>query len=158
MRVDGQHYSLPNAQRVGAKDTVTMYPLSHNLPVPDGRSLAAGRDSKTRLCVQYACSHPRCPPRTRSWMGKGVSKAVENINKVIGPAVVGMNPIDQKAVDEKMFDLDGTDNKGKLGANAILAVSMATVKVGLSGAAAAAVAESLQPCLAPASCASPPSG
>ena len=91
-------------------------------------------------------------------MGKGVSKAVENINKVIGPAVVvskhrtcafghqahgcepiltlrltlqGLNPVNQKEVDQKMFDLDGTDNKGKLGANAILAVSMATCKVTL---------------------------
>ena len=88
-------------------------------------------------------------------MGKGVSKAVENINKVIAPAVVvspsitvckmhwgstckckasmssrqGLNPVNQKEVDQKMFELDGTDNKGKLGANAILAVSMATSKV-----------------------------
>ncbi|KAL3135043.1 hypothetical protein ABBQ32_007990 [Trebouxia sp. C0010 RCD-2024] len=65
-----------------------------------------------------------------SYMGKGVSKAVENINKVIAPAVLGLNPINQKEVDQKMFDLDGTDNKGKLGANAILAVSMATCKAG----------------------------
>ncbi|KAL0021189.1 hypothetical protein WJX77_011086 [Trebouxia sp. C0004] len=65
-----------------------------------------------------------------SWMGKGVSKAVENINKVIAPAVIGMNPANQKEVDQKMFDLDGTDNKGKLGANAILAVSMAACKAG----------------------------
>ena len=41
----------------------------------------------------------------------------------------GLNPINQKEVDQKMFDLDGSDNKGKLGANAILAVSMATAKV-----------------------------
>ena len=41
----------------------------------------------------------------------------------------GLNPVNQKEVDQKMFDLDGTDNKGKLGANAILAVSMATCKV-----------------------------
>lgn len=43
--------------------------------------------------------------------------------------VQGLNPVNQKEVDQKMFDLDGTDNKGKLGANAILAVSMATCKV-----------------------------
>lgn len=41
----------------------------------------------------------------------------------------GLNPVNQKEVDQKMFELDGTDNKGKLGANAILAVSMATCKV-----------------------------
>ena len=63
-------------------------------------------------------------------MGKGVMKAVDNVNKLIGPALVGSDPTDQKAVDAKMNALDGTENKGKLGANAILAVSMAVCKAG----------------------------
>jgi len=52
------------------------------------------------------------------------------VNTVISPAVAGMDPTDQKAIDEKMLALDGTENKGKLGANAILAVSMAVAKAG----------------------------
>jgi enolase len=65
-----------------------------------------------------------------SWMGKGVATAVQNANDIIGPALVGMDPSKQKEVDQKMIDLDGTDNKGKLGANAILAVSLAVAKAG----------------------------
>ncbi|WP_338399082.1 phosphopyruvate hydratase [Persicobacter psychrovividus] len=57
--------------------------------------------------------------------GKGVRKAVANVNDVIGPALEGMNITDQRAIDYKMIELDGTDNKGKLGANAILGVSLA---------------------------------
>ena len=64
------------------------------------------------------------------WCGKGVAKAVANLNDLIAPALVGLDPVDQKAVDAKMNELDGTDNKGKLGANAILAVSMAVAKAG----------------------------
>ncbi len=57
--------------------------------------------------------------------GKSVLKAVNNVNTVIAKAVVGMNAFDQKAIDKKMLELDGTDNKGNLGANAILGVSLA---------------------------------
>ena len=70
--------------------------------------------------------------------GKGVLKAVNNVNTVIAEAVSGMNPADQKAIDQTMIDLDGTANKEKLGANAMLAVSMAAAK-----AAAADRGESL---------------
>ena len=62
------------------------------------------------------------------YMGKGVTKAVENINKVIAPALCGDSPLDQCAVDNKMIELDGTVNKENLGANAILAVSLACAK------------------------------
>lgn len=62
------------------------------------------------------------------YLGKGVLKAVENINTIIKPALVGMDGIDQRALDGKMLELDGTDNKAKLGANAILAVSLAAAK------------------------------
>ena len=57
--------------------------------------------------------------------GKGVEKAVENVNNEIAEAVTGMDAVDQKAVDRLMTELDGTDNKSRLGANAILGVSMA---------------------------------
>ena len=63
------------------------------------------------------------------YRGNGVSKAVGNVNKVIGPALLGHSPLDQAAVDQMMRDLDGTADKGNLGANAILAVSMAVSKV-----------------------------
>ena len=62
------------------------------------------------------------------YMGKGVTKAVENINKVIAPALCGDSPLDQCAIDYKMIELDGTLNKENLGANAILAVSLACAK------------------------------
>ena len=62
------------------------------------------------------------------YMGKGVTKAIENINSKIAEAVVGMPAIDQAGVDARMIELDGTDNKSNLGANAILGVSLATAK------------------------------
>jgi enolase len=64
------------------------------------------------------------------YLGKGVLKAVANVNTVLGPAVVGMDPTAQDAVDKKLDDLDGTENKTKYGGNAILAVSIATAKAG----------------------------
>ncbi|MCL2462823.1 MAG: phosphopyruvate hydratase [Defluviitaleaceae bacterium] len=62
------------------------------------------------------------------YMGTGVEKAVENVNEFIAEEIVGMNALDQVAVDKKMIELDGTPNKAKLGANAILGVSMAVAK------------------------------
>jgi len=64
----------------------------------------------------------------KRYLGKGVLKAVENVNKVIAPELVGKNPEDQNAIDSLMIKLDGTENKGKLGANAILGVSIAVAK------------------------------
>ncbi len=60
--------------------------------------------------------------------GKGVLKAVDNVNGEIATALKGADPFDQRAIDQKMRDLDGTENKGRLGANAILAVSLAVAK------------------------------
>ena len=68
------------------------------------------------------------------YLGKGTLTAVENVNEVIAEEVVGMDPFDQPGLDKALIELDGTPNKGKLGANAILGVSMAT---------AAAAADSL---------------
>ena len=64
------------------------------------------------------------------YLGKGVMKAVSNVNNIIAPKVVGMDCTHQKEVDSIMLELDGTPNKMKLGANAILAVSMAATKAG----------------------------
>ncbi len=64
----------------------------------------------------------------KRYLGKGVSKAVENVRKKIFPALEGVDALDQLTVDRIMLDLDGTETKSKLGANAILAVSMATAK------------------------------
>ena len=69
------------------------------------------------------------------YQGKGVLKAVDNVNDIIAPELVGMNVYDQGELDQAMIELDGTDNKANLGANAILAVSLA---------AAQAAAESLE--------------
>ena len=60
-----------------------------------------------------------------AYMGKGVLTAVKNVNDIIAPAIIGMDAGKQSALDEKMIELDGTQNKEKLGANAILAVSLA---------------------------------
>ena len=62
------------------------------------------------------------------YKGKGVLKAVENVNGEIAEALAGMDAANQRALDDKMIELDGTENKGRLGANAILAVSMAAAR------------------------------
>jgi enolase len=72
------------------------------------------------------------------YLGKGVEKAVDNVNNIIAAEIEGMNVFDQVAIDKKMLELDGTPNKSKLGANAILGVSLAVAK-----AAAEAVGISL---------------
>ena len=61
---------------------------------------------------------------------RGVSKAIENVNKIIAPKLIGKDPSNQKEIDELMISLDGTENKSKLGANAILPVSMAVCRAG----------------------------
>jgi len=62
------------------------------------------------------------------FQGKGVLKAVDNVNNIIAPALMGCDALDQIAIDQQMIALDGTDNKANLGANAILGVSLATAK------------------------------
>lgn len=64
------------------------------------------------------------------YLGKGVEIAVENVNEIISEEVKGMDALDQVGIDELMIEIDGTDNKSKLGANAILGVSMAVAKAG----------------------------
>ena len=64
----------------------------------------------------------------KRYLGKGVLKAVDNINKIIAPALLGMSVLEQRAIDKKMIALDGTKTKSKLGANAILGVSLAAAQ------------------------------
>lgn len=64
----------------------------------------------------------------KKYLGKGTLKAVKNVNNVIAPALLGYDVADQTGIDKLMIDLDDTSNKGKLGANALLAVSMAVAK------------------------------
>src|SRR5947199_1193353 len=60
----------------------------------------------------------------KRYLGKGVTEAVENVNTKIAPELIGLDPRDQEAINALMIDLDGTPNKAKLGANAILGISM----------------------------------
>jgi enolase len=66
----------------------------------------------------------------KTYIGKGVLQAVKNVNDMIAEAIIGKDVSDQAEIDQAMIELDGTPNKGKLGANAILAVSMAVAKAG----------------------------
>lgn len=66
----------------------------------------------------------------KRFLGKGVLSAVSNVNKVLGPAIVGMDPTNQEKIDDKLKQIDGTENKSKYGANSILAISMVTAKAG----------------------------
>jgi len=68
-------------------------------------------------------------------MGKGVTKAVDAVNTVIFNEIQGMDALDQRSIDQVMIELDGTHNKAKLGANAILGVSMAVAKAGAESSA-----------------------
>ncbi len=81
----------------------------------------SGASTGTREAVELRDGEPRLN-------GKGVRKAVSHVNGVLADAVKGMNAADQAGLDQTMIDLDGTPNKGKLGANAILGVSMAVAK------------------------------
>jgi enolase len=68
----------------------------------------------------------------KRYLGKGVLKAVENVNKIIAKEVIGMSALDQVALDKKLIELDGTKTKSKLGANAILGVSLAVARAAAS--------------------------
>jgi enolase len=64
----------------------------------------------------------------KRWVGKGVDTAVDNVNKTLGPSILGLDALDQTEVDRVLLEADGTPNKGKLGANAILGVSLAVAR------------------------------
>ena len=86
-------------------------------------SVPSGASTGTREAVEL-----RDGDKNR-FNGTGVLKAVENINKIITPALIGKDASDQKKIDSIMIKLDGTENKSKLGANAILSISIAVAKV-----------------------------
>ena len=68
--------------------------------------------------------------------GKGVTQAVENVNTVLAPELIGADATDQAGIDDKMLAVDGTPNKGKIGANAVLGVSLAMAKAAAASRAA----------------------
>ncbi|MGH3142217.1 MAG: phosphopyruvate hydratase, partial [Gaiellales bacterium] len=70
-----------------------------------------------------------------AYLGRGVLHAVDNVRREIAPALKGMDPEDQRAIDSKLVELDGTENKGRLGANAVLGVSLAVAKAAAADAA-----------------------
>ncbi|MBK9126454.1 MAG: phosphopyruvate hydratase [Phycisphaerales bacterium] len=70
----------------------------------------------------------------KRYLGKGVLKAVKNVNEIIAPAICDLDPTRQEEIDRRMLELDGTPNKAKLGANAILAVSVAVAKAAAASA------------------------
>jgi enolase len=82
-------------------------------------SVPSGASTGLRECVELRDGDKR------RFFGKGVQKAVSNVNKIIAPIIVGMDPEDQKVIDSSMLKLDGTENKSRLGANAILGTSLA---------------------------------
>ena len=67
------------------------------------------------------------------WMGKGVQDAVDNVNGPIREALIGMNPSEQESIDSLLIKLDGSENKGSLGANAILGASLACLRASSEG-------------------------
>ncbi len=68
------------------------------------------------------------------YLGKGTLNAVDNVNTLIAPGLIGLDATDQSGIDRFLIELDGTDNKGKLGANAILGVSLAVAKAAADSA------------------------
>jgi len=89
----------------------------------EGRAIVpSGASTGTREAVELRDGAPKY------YMGKGVTKAVRNVNQVIAPKLIGFDAVEQVAIDRMLINLDGTHNKGKLGANAILGVSMAVAR------------------------------
>lgn len=102
---------------------------------PPSRSTLPPQDGSFRASVPSGAStgiHEALELRDggKAYNGKGVTKAVNNVKTIIGPHICGMDVTDIYAIDDLMFQLDGTKNKGKLGANAILGTSLACVKAG----------------------------
>ena len=91
-------------------------------------AVPSGASTGSKECVELR-DGDRC-----RFHGKGVRKAVENVNKKIAPKIVGRGPDDQRGIDLKMLRLDGTDDKHRLGANAILGVSLAVAQAGAADA------------------------
>ncbi|MEA5060315.1 MAG: phosphopyruvate hydratase [Candidatus Pelethousia sp.] len=85
-------------------------------------SVPSGASTGTREAIELRDND------TSRFQGKGVKRAVENITQIIAPAIIGMDALEQRSLDHRLISLDGTKNKARLGANAILGVSLATAK------------------------------
>ncbi|KRT72299.1 MAG: enolase, enolase [Deltaproteobacteria bacterium CSP1-8] len=93
-----------------------------------GRAIVpSGASTGTREAVELRDGDPG------KYLGKGVTKAVRNVNRVIGPKIIGFDATEQALIDKVLIELDGTENKGKLGANAILGVSLAVARAAAEG-------------------------
>jgi enolase len=91
-------------------------------------SVPAGTSTGTHEALELRdATNPR-------YLGLGVLQAVNNVNSVLGPAAIGMDPTDQKGIDQKLISMDGTENKTKYGANAILSISEVVAKCGAMAA------------------------
>ena len=91
-------------------------------------SVPAGASTGTHEALELRDSqNPR-------YLGQGVLQAVNNVNTILGPAIVGMDPTNQELIDQKLIELDGTENKSKYGANAILSISEVITKAGAGAA------------------------
>ncbi len=106
--------------------------------VPSGASTGEHEAHELRDSAAPAKSLPKGLNGKKRYLGKGVLAAVQNVKSVIAPALIGMDAVDQTGIDRTMIALDGTSTKSKLGANAILGVSLATAH-----AAAAALGQPL---------------
>ena len=98
-------------------DIFTNDNIKHTASVPSGASTGIYEAHELR-------------DNSKEYFGKSVKKSIENINNVIGPKLIGMDPTYQRDIDFLLVDLDGTDNKSKLGANSLLGVSLAVSKAG----------------------------
>lgn len=85
-------------------------------------SVPSGASTGSREALELRDQDKKC------FLGKGVKKAIDNINNLIAPEIIGFDSTEQTLIDQLMLDLDGTENKAKLGANAILGVSLAVAK------------------------------
>ncbi|MGB9665555.1 MAG: phosphopyruvate hydratase [Ignavibacteria bacterium] len=85
-------------------------------------AIPSGASTGTQEAVELRDNDPK------RFLGKGVQKAVQNVNEIIADNLVGLDPFDQVKIDNMLIELDGTENKGNLGANAILGVSLAVAK------------------------------
>src|SRR5207248_3190404 len=126
---EGRHHPMTNISDIHAREVLD----SRGNPTVEAKvTLADG--SKGRAIVPSGAStgeHEAVELRdadNQRYLGKGVLKAVENVNGEIADALANFEAADQRALDQKMIELDGTENKSRLGANAILAVSMAAAR------------------------------
>src|SRR5436189_1372160 len=126
---EARHHAMTNISDIHAREVLD----SRGNPTVEAEvTLADG--SKGRAIVPSGAStgeHEAVEQRdgdNQRYLGKGVLKAVENVNGEIANALANMDASDQRALDQKMIELDGTPTKGRLGANAILAVSMAAAR------------------------------